>query len=289
MKLGQLGVWSPTDAMTAAEAIALAQEVEKLGYSALWYPESRGHEAFSLGAMLLANTDTLILATGIANIYARDPLTAKQGQHTLNKFSGGRFLLGLGVSHVPIVEGLRGHSYGKPVATMRAYLEGMANGAAMAPKLDETPPTVIAALGPNMTRLGREKANGVHPYNITPEQTALAREIVGPEAWVCSEQKVILETSAGTARAAGRANIERYMSLPNYVNNWRRMGFTDDDLSGGGSDRFIDAMYVWGDEGAIRKRIQEHLDAGATHVCIQPVRTDGAPKPDMRALQTLAS
>jgi probable F420-dependent oxidoreductase len=172
---------------------------------------------------------------------------------------------------------------------MRAYLEGMANGAAMAPKLDETPPTVIAALGPNMTRLGREKANGVHPYNITPEQTALAREIVGPEAWVCSEQKVILETSAGTARAAGRANIERYMSLPNYVNNWRRMGFTDDDLSGGGSDRFIDAMYVWGDEGAIRKRIQEHLDAGATHVCIQPVRTDGAPKPDMRALQTLAS
>lgn len=288
MKLGKLGVWFQMDPLTTGQLTELAQRIEALGYAALWYPESRGHESFSLGSYLLAQTKTLVLATGIANIYARDAFAASQGQHTLNKLSGGRFLLGLGVSHIPMVEGLRGHSYAKPVATMRAYLEAMAKAPGMTTPLDETPPTVIAALGPNMTALGGTNAAGIHPYNVVPEHTAWARKIVGPQPWVCVEQKVMLTTDADTARKVARENMARYMPLPNYRNNWLRQGFTETDLSNGGSDSFLDAMVVWGDTAAIKKVVQQHFDAGASHVCIQPLNPDGSPQPDMKALEALA-
>ena len=288
MELGRLGVWSATDALSVAELKELAQRVERLGYAALWYPESRGHEAFALGSFLLGQTERLIVATGIANIYARDAATARQGQHTLAKLSGGRFLLGLGVSHVPIVEGLRGHTYGPPVATMRAYLDGMERATAIAPALPEPPPTVLAALGPRMTALGARRTAGIHPYCVTPEHTAWARGIVGPGAWVCVEQKVLLLRDAAKARAAARQALARYLALPNYRNNWLRLGFSEAELADGGSERFLDAMVVWGDAAAIRARIQQHFDAGASHVCIQPLRGDGQPRPDFAALEALA-
>ena len=288
MELGKLGVWCSTHELTPSQLTDLVQRTERLGYAALWYPEARGHESFSLGSFLLSRTETLIIATGIANIYARDATAMKQGQHTLAKLSGGRFLLGLGVSHVPMVENTRGHKYGKPVATMRAYLDAMERAAAIAWTLDETPPTVLAALGPKMIELAAERTAGVHPYNVTPEHTAQARRIVGPDAWVCVEQMVLMVTDPTMARGLARRNLDPYMSLPNYRNNWLRLGFSEEELADGGSDGFLDAIVAWGDESAIRRRIREHFDAGASHVCIQPLHPDGTRMPDLDALEALA-
>ena len=288
MEFGKLGVWCSTHGLNLSQLTDLVQRTERLGYAALWYPEARGHESFSLGSFLLSRTETLIIATGIANIYARDATAMKQGQHTLAELSGGRFLLGLGVSHVPMVENTRGHKYGKPVATMRAYLDAMERAAAIAWTLDETPPTVLAALGPKMIELAAERTAGVHPYNVTPEHTAQARRIVGPDAWVCVEQMVLMVTDAAKARGVARQTLDPYMSLPNYRNNWLRLGFSEEELADGGSDSFLDAMVAWGDESAIRGRIREHLDAGASHVCIQPLHPDGTRLPDFDALEALA-
>ncbi len=194
MELGRLGVWTAMDGMTAAAGAAFAKRVEAWGYRALWLPESRGRNALVHSAWLLANTDTLIVATGIANVYARDPMAMANGQRGLAEQSGGRFLLGLGVSHRPMVEGLRGHPYGKPVPTMRAYLRAMRDTPYPAPPPPEPPLTILAALGPRMMALAAEMADGAHPYNTTPEHTAEARRILGPGKLLCPEVWVLLET-----------------------------------------------------------------------------------------------
>jgi probable F420-dependent oxidoreductase len=287
MNLGKLGVWNAMDAMSAADGAAFARRVEAWGYSALWLPESRGRNVMAHSAWLLANTTKLIVAPGIANIYARDPMAMANGQRGLAEQSGGRFLLGVGVSHAPSVEGLRGHTYGRPVATMRRYLEAMATAPYAAPEPPEKPLTVLAALGPRMLALSAELADGSHPYNVPPEHTEEARRIMGPGKLLCPEVWVLLETDPAVARAAARQALAPYMQLENYANNWRRLGFGD-DLAGGGSDRFIDGNVAWGDETAIRKRIQQHWDAGADHVCIQTIRPDGARLPDERLLALLA-
>lgn len=261
----------------------LAQGVERLNYSVLWYPESLAYESLSLGGFLLSQTNRLCVGSGIANIYARDALTARAGHDTLNCLYGDRFILGLGVSHVPLVEGRRGHTYGKPVATMRAYLDAME-----AAEIGLAPPSrnvVLAALGPKMLALARERTRGAHPYCVTPEHTAMARDILGPDAWLCVEQKICLVADAGRAREVAAKRLAHYLSLPNYRNNWLRLGFTENDLAGHGSDRFLDAMVAWGSAEEIQARIDAHFDAGATHVCIQPFDPDGAPTPDWRALE----
>jgi probable F420-dependent oxidoreductase len=181
------------------------------------------------------------------------------------------------VSHRPMVQGVRGHTYDKPVATMRAYLAAMRDAPYQAPMPREKPLTVVAALGPRMMALSSELADGAHPYNTTPEHTAKARAILGPGKLLCPEVWVLLETDPAAARRAAREALSRYMQLENYVNSWRREGFGDDDLAGGGSQRFLDAMVAWGDEGAIRARVQQHWDAGADHVCIQPISPQGSP------------
>ena len=288
MELGKLGVWCFTDPLTPAQLTELAQQTERLGYSALWYPEALSYESFSLGSFLLHETKTLIIATGIANIYARDATTAKWGQHTLAKLSGGRFLLGLGVSHVPLVEDLRGHRSGKPLATMRAYLDAMDKAAATAPPLEDPPPTVLAALGPGRTVLAAARTAGAMPYNVTPEHTARSRALLGPDKWLCVEQKILLVQDPAKAREVARQTMAFYMPLPNYRNNWLRLGFSEDDLADGGSNRFLDAMVAWGGKSAIQKRIQEHFEAGASHVCIQALHPDGQPRPDLNALAALA-
>src|SRR5262245_25258879 len=251
MQLGKLGVWVSMDSMTAAAAAAFAKKVEGWGYAALWLPESRGRDALAHSAWLLANTDKLIVATGIANIYARDPMAMANGQRGLAEQSDGRFLLGVGVSHRPMVQGVRGHAYGRPVATMRAYLEAMREAPYQAPMPGERPVTVVAALGPRMMALSADLADGAHPYNTTPEHTAEARSILGPGKLLCPEVWVLLESDRATARRAAREALSRYLQLENYVNGWHRQGFDDNDLAGGGSDRFLDAMVAWGDEGAI--------------------------------------
>ncbi len=289
MKLGKLGVWASLDGMAAADAAKFAQRVEALGYSALWTPESRGRNVLVNAAWLLANTTRLVIATGIANIYARDAMAMANAQRGLDEQSGNRFLLGLGVSHVPLVATLRGHTYGKPVATMRAYLAAMKGAPYGAPMPPKPSTTVLAALGPQMLALAAEQADGAHPYNTTPEHTAMARRALGPNKHLYPEQMVLLETDPARARAGARAALAHYLSLPNYVNNWRRLGFGDTDFAGGGSDKLIDATIAWGDEAAIRKRIQAHWDAGADHVCIQPLPPDGERlKLDTRILELLA-
>src|SRR5437773_1607264 len=276
MQLGKLGVWAAMDVLTAAEGAAFAQRLEGWGYAALWLPESRGRDVLVHSSWLLANTKRLIVAPGIANIYARDPMAMANGQRTLAEQSGGRFLLGVGVSHRPMVEGLRGHSYGKPVSTMRAYLQAMRQAPYQAPEPPEPPLTIVAALGPRMMALSSELADGAHPYNTTPDHTAQARSILGPGKLLCPEVWVVLETDGARARSTARQALSRYFQLENYVSDWRRQGFSDADLAGGGSNRFIDALVAWGDEGAIRARIQQHWDAGADHVCIQPISPDGS-------------
>jgi probable F420-dependent oxidoreductase len=290
MKLSKLGVWAAMDAFTAPEAAAFAKRVEAWGYGALWFPEAMGRNSFVHAAWLLANTTTLVIATGIANIYARDWVAASSAQKALNEQSGGRFLLGLGVSHLPLVEGFRGQHYGKPVETMRAYLAGMKKAHYAAPPPSEPPKTVIAALGPKMLALAGDQADGAHPYNVTPEHTAEARKILGPGKLLCPEQMIVAETDPAKARAKARASLAIYLSLPNYVNNWKRLGFSDADFANGGSDRLMDAIVAWGDDEAIRARLGAHGDAGADHVCIQALGGVGKPipKPDEELLKRLA-
>ena len=286
MEMGRKGVFWFTDTLDRAQLIELVERCEQLGYSALWYPEALRYESFSLGSFLLAHSKNLIIASGIANIYARDPAATKQGQHTLSTLSGGRFLLGLGVSHSPLVEDMRGHQYRRPLATMRSYLDGMEQAATKF-AVGEPSPMVLAALGPQMTALGGERTSGVHPYNVTPEHTALARTIIGPEKWLCVEQKVLLVAEATKAREIARQAMAFYLPLSNYRNSWKRVGFTDQDLENGGSNKFLDAMVAWGTETAIQNRIQAHFDAGASHVCIQPLHPEGQPIPDYNALRAL--
>ena len=286
MKLENLGVWAGIDALSADNAATFAKRVEAWGYGALWIPEAVGREVFSASAWLLANTASLIVASGIANIYARDSFSAAAAQKGLNEQSGGRFLLGLGVSHIPLVEGIRQHQYGKPVATMRSYLQGMGKSPYRSVPPAVPSQTVLAALGPKMLELSAELADGAHPYNVTPEHTRQARALLGARKLLCVEQGAILETNPAQARAAARRFLSIYMGLPNYLNNWRRMGFGDDDFSGGGSDRLVDAVIVWGDEKAIRTRIDEHRQAGADHVCVQAIGQTALP--DEHLLDLLA-
>ena len=288
MDIGRLGVWTWTDGLPTGQVEAFARQVEGWGYSALWIPEAMGREPFALSGWLLGHTQQLIIATGIANIYARDPIATAQGQRTLAELSGGRFLLGIGVSHKPMVESVRGHDASKPLTYMRTYLDHMANAPWMAPSAAEEPPTVIAALHPKMLKLSAERTQGAHPYLVPPEHTAWAREQMGPDAWLCPEQKVILQTDATKAREVAREALGMYLTLPNYRRSLQRFGMTDDDLADGGSDKLVDAVVAWGDEDAIRERIKAHHDAGADHVCIQALHPDGLPIPDERILAALA-
>ena len=232
----ELGVWCFTDRLTPEQLTETAQTAERLGYGTLWYVEAASYESFSLGCYLLGQTKSLNVASGIANIYGRDATAARQAQHSLNLFSGGRFLLGLGVSHRPIVEDYRGHKAGSPVPAMAAYLDAMENAAAFAPPLEETPPTVLAALGPKMIELAGARTAGAHSYNVNPEHTAGARKILGPDKWLCVEQKVLLLNDAAKAE---RLPVRRCTVTPNCSitgiagaalalprRNWRRAAAT---------------------------------------------------------------
>ncbi|MSO75112.1 MAG: TIGR03620 family F420-dependent LLM class oxidoreductase [Alphaproteobacteria bacterium] len=285
-KIGRLGVWVAADSFGKSEIVQLAQGVERLNYDTLWYPEAVGYETFCYGGFVLAETSRLRVASGIANIYARDAVAAIAGHDSLNNLYDGRFILGLGVSHVPLVEGFRGHDYGKPVSTMRAYLDAMERAELMIPKPERN--IVLAALGPKMTALAGERTNGAHSYLVTPEHTARARKILGLNKWLCVEQKVCLTSSAAEAREVAAQVLALYLPWPNYFNNWLSLGFTKDDFSRSGSDRFLDAMVASGTAADIRARLQAHFDAGADHVCVQPLNPDGSRAVDWNALEAVA-
>ncbi|HWA65747.1 MAG TPA: LLM class F420-dependent oxidoreductase [Mycobacteriales bacterium] len=258
----------------------MAAELEALGYSALWIPDVGG-DLFTSVEVLLDATGRATIATGILNLWMHAAEQTAQQHSRLTAAYGDRFLVGIGVSHQPLIDRKSPGRYTKPLSAMRDYLD----------RLDQADPPlprdrrVLAALGPKMLELARGRAAGAHPYNVTPEHTAVARSAVGPDAIVATELAVALTSDPAAARAAGRQHLSIYLDLPNYTNNLRRLGFGDDDFADGGSDRLVDALVAWGDESAIAARVREHRDAGADHVCIQVVNQDaGAPRDQWRAL-----
>jgi len=273
VQLGRIGVWSGAFAVApAAEARPAAREIEELGYDTLWYPEGLGtRESFTNGGVLLGATERIRIASGIANIWGRDAVSAANASRVLADAYCDRFLLGLGVSHPRQVDP-RGHRYRRPVARMSAYLDAMDDDPFVSPDATAEPrppvPRVLAALRPPMLRLAARKALGAHTYLVPVEHTRRARELLGPGPLLVVEQKVIL-AGDDDARARAQAAIAWYLDTPNYVDNLRWLGFSDADFEGGGSDALVDALIVAGDEEAIRARVQEHLDAGATQVALQ--------------------
>ena len=286
-QLATNGVWYFTDGMSAGQAAEFAGRVESLGWSTLWLPDTVGRDPFAHIAWLGSQTSTLVFATGIASIFHRHPGPMAQVANTLAEQTGGRFVLGLGVSHAPMVAGLRKLDYRKPLSQMRDYLAAMDASPYRGPKPAEPPLRVLAALGPKMLELSRDAADGAHPYWTTPEHTAEARALLGPDKLLCVEQKVVLSTDADAARTAAKTAIGVYADLPNYRNNWLRLGFTEDEITQR-ADRFVDAVVAWGDADTVRARLQAHRDAGADHVCVQPLSVDGPLVLDWRALEELA-
>lgn len=283
-----LGVWFAPEAMPAAETAEFAARVEGLGYSTLWVGETFGRDPFAQLAYLGQHTSTLRLATGIANIYHRHAGVMMQGANTVAEQTGGRMLLGLGVSSPVIVSKVRGIDYGKPLSFMRGYLDAMEASRYSSVPPAEPVPVVLAALGPKMLELAASRTAGAHPYNVTPEHTAFAREVMGPDAGLYVEQKVLLCDDANQARETAAKVMSFYSRAPGYCAAWMRLGFTEEEIDSA-APRWLDAMVVWGDADTIRARIAEHVDAGATHVCIQPLHpTKGIAEPDTAALEALA-
>ena len=283
--LGRVGLWTGTlDPMPVSEVREVAAELDELGYGAVWFGEAVGREAFTHSALLLAATRRMTVAPGIANIYARDATAARAGSRTLAAAYPGRFVLGLGVSHGPLVE-RRGHEYSSPLAAMREYLAGMVAAESLAPESEDAP-CVIAALGPRMLRLAGEAADGAHPYLVTPEHTATARQTLGEGPLLAVEQAAVLTDDREEALRRAHEHLEIYTGLPNYRNSWLRQGFAEEDFIRGGSERLAEALVVWGDAAAIRARVGEHHAAGADHVCVQVLgpQARAAPREDWRGL-----
>ena len=290
MDLGRVGIWTfHLDQQPWAQGRDTVQELEALGYGAVWLPEAVNRDPMVAATLTLGATDRLCVGTGIASLYARGAMAMNAAWQTISEAFPGRFVLGIGVSHQPAVEGFQRQTYGPPLTAMRNYLDAMDQSLFFAARSPEPPRRVLAALGPKMLALAAERADGAHPYLVTPEHTKTARDILGPDKILAVEQKVTLTTDADEARRRGRAILGTYLGLPNYTNNWKRLGIaTDDDLADGGSDRLVDAMVAWGDEAAVKQRVQEHLDAGASHVCVQVIPAEGYGGLPMDEWRTLA-
>jgi len=285
-RLGEVGIWTiDLDRLPAAASRDYVRALESLGFQALWIGEGLGSkEAFANAGVLLAASQRLIIATGIANIWARDAIAMANGGRTLVDGYPDRFLLGLGVSHAPTVT-TRGQTYAKPVEHMQGYLDAMDAAPYIGPKVEA--PRVLAALGPRMLRLSADRALGAHPYFVPIEHTTIARKELGEGPLLAVEQATVLSNDPAIARATARRHMKRYLDLENYTNNLRRLGWNDADLGNGGSDKLVDAIVAWGDAGAIQARVAEHRKRGADHVCLQVLRTDLA-APPTRELEAIA-
>jgi probable F420-dependent oxidoreductase len=270
--LGPFGAWTfELDRMAAAASLDMARAIEAMGLPVLWIPEAvTSREIFAHAGLLLGATSRLIVATGIANIHARDPVAMANGARLLADAYPGRFVLGIGVSHKPAVA-RRGGSYGPPVEEMAAYLDAMAAAPYAGPEPQKPAPLVLAALGPRMLRLSAARTAGAHPYFVPPEHTAFARRELGPDPLLAVEQAVLLEAHPGAARAVARDYMHRYIRLENYANNLRRLGWSEADFEGDGSDRLVDAIVAWGSLADVVARVRGHLADGADHVAIQPL------------------
>ncbi|GAA4625898.1 LLM class F420-dependent oxidoreductase [Actinoallomurus vinaceus] len=276
VNVGRVGIWSfglrNDDPNAAGEIREAAAELERLGYDAIWLGANPGVDH---AVPVLEATSRVVVATSILNIWEYDAAEVAARHTAVSAAHPGRFLLGLGASHAGLVEGYR-----RPYSAMVAYLDGL--DAEGVPRSER----VLAALGPRMLALSRDRAAGAHPYLVTPEHTAQAREILGPDRVLAPEIKVVLDTDPERARATARQHLGMYMTLPNYTNNLLRLGFTEDDFAEGGSDRLIDAAVAWGDVEAVRRQIAAHRDAGADHAVLQVLSADpsGLPRTEWREL-----
>ena len=280
MRLGRIGIWSGAFRSDAPDVPDAARELEDLGFGALWLPGGAGGDVFGMCSRLLTATGHVVVATGILNIWAHDPAEVAASVRELGATFPDRLLLGLGVSHAPLVENIGG-VYDHPLEAMVTYLDA----------LDRAPTPVapaqraLAALGPRMLELAGDRTAGAHPYLVPVEHTRYARGVLGTGPLLAPEVKVVLEDDPERARAIGRKHLAIYLTLPNYTNNLRRLGFDDKDLSDGGSDRLVDAVIIWGDRDEIAGRVKEHLDAGADHVCVQLLdEAAGLPRAGWREL-----
>jgi probable F420-dependent oxidoreductase len=285
---GRIGLWSGAlrrgDRDRARDAIP---ELESLGYGTIWMPGGAGPEFFGLAEEFLAASHRIVMASGILSVWSNPAADVAAGYVSLEDRYPGRFLLGLGVSHADSVERLTGRHYEHPLAVMNHYLDELAASSSPPPR----EALVLAALGPRMLALSRDRSSGAHPYLVTPMHTRIARFVLGDAPLLAPEQAVVLERDPSRARAIGRRHLARYLGAPNYTNNWRRLGFVDRDFVEGGSDRLVDAMVAWGDLDAVRARVEEHFAAGANHVCLQVLteEPDSLPLAEWRALAALVA
>ncbi|MGF1666389.1 MAG: TIGR03620 family F420-dependent LLM class oxidoreductase [Acidimicrobiia bacterium] len=269
---GKVGLWSaaPTR-MSATEAKDFAAEVEDLGYPTLWYPESvGGKESIGLGALLLSWTSGMRIASGISNIAARDPMAMASGARMLADAFPGRFVLGIGAS-TDLSLAMRGAEYAKPYSRVVAYLDGMGAFDHQTPDPAEPVALVLAALGPRMLKLAAERSLGAHSYFVPAEHTAFARQVLGNGPVLAPELPFLVCASRDEARQVAGSHMEFYLSRRPYADNMRRLGFSEEDLQGSGSDRLFDSIVAWGSADDVQRRVVEHLDAGADHVCIEPM------------------
>jgi len=269
LQLGRVGLWAADfDLVPMAAAQEGIARVEEMGFGTVWVPEAVLREAFASCALLLSATKKMTIATGIANLHARTAQSMQAGWKTLSEAFPDRFLLGIGVSHAPMVQGVHKGNYDKPYSTMVEYLEAMDNGVFFSPQPSTPPRRVLAALGPKMLKLAAEKTDGAHPYFTPVEHTAFARETLGKEPLLAPEIAVVLNETPDTAKDIANKFMSTYTKLPNYTNNLKRFGFTEDDITNH-SDRLMDAIVARGSIDVVVARIKEHLDAGADHVCVQ--------------------
>lgn len=270
MDLSGVGIWSHQLRYgdTAASTDAAA-ELEDLGFQALWIPDVGGTPVVDSVGHLLSATNDVVIATGILNLWMNEPADVAASYASLTAAHGNRFLLGIGVSHAPLIDATNPGRYRKPLAATASFLDALDNAAEPVP----ADARVLAALGPKMLTLAADRTRGAHPYLTTPDHTHRAREVLGDGPLLLPEQTVILCDDADEARAVGTGWLRRYLAMPNYTNSLLRLGFSSDDVASV-SDRLFDALIAWGDEEAVSRRVNEHLSAGADHVCVQVLTAD---------------
>jgi probable F420-dependent oxidoreductase len=292
--LGRYGVWSAFDRLPSDEVIGFARAAEAAGYDAVWTQESAGRDPFALLAALAMRTERIGLGVGIAVVQGRDAVAMRAGASTVQELSGGRMVLGVGISHRDTVSQVRGHQYAAPLATMREFLSAYRAAPYRGPTPHGSPPLVLAALRERMLRLAATEADGAFPYLVPVHYVEKARSTLDQAAAAAGRQRPMLvvtlacrlDAEPAAARGAAHRYLDRYLGLPNYLANLREAGFSEEDLAKPGSDRLVDALVAWGDAATLRGRLRAMLDAGADHVAVIPITAEGlhADRTTMEAL-----
>ncbi len=298
-RLNALGIWSHLDGLAASEMRAFVRRVEAMGFGAVWVPETVGREPYTLLGALSGETERIILGTSIASIWGHDAMSTRMASMTLHELTGGRFMLGLGVSHPHLAQKLRGHVFDKPVTRMQEFLEAYRRlpyrGPTIGPDATSEPPVLIAALRERMLALGATASDGAFPYLVTPERVSWMRQILDREAGAAGRGSpllavtlpIVLEPDPSAGRGMARAYLAPYLRTPTYHASWAAQGFAPEDWTQPGSDRLVDAMVAWGNATVLQQRLVAMRAAGADHVALIALAPDGTTE-HLPALEALA-